>query len=586
MIRSFSLGLFLISGIAVNAQIPSPTCNYAPGVPPNDVPCTAISVTPGACFDGCNVNASDQTNGQGIGADCQSHGNNIDVWYTFVADSTGFNFSVFHDSTIGGFQYTASSVDLVLYRVSSYATGADTCSMNALIGIACWEDDGSRELTGTTSGILIPGQRYYFLVSSATVGGENPGSFRVCFDNIPGTPPAAACSEAHTLCDASSFHETDVGFVPTENITTNSCFSSTKNQVKWYQFTFATSGTFGFNIVPDGVADYDWILWNTSVSPCAAMMPFPDACNWSGCSGSTGYDLLSNACNGNPNINYNTFGDRCTPLAQCPGGPALGPGLLNVNAGETWTLLIDNWSTASGYTFNFSSFMTAQIGPQSEFSVNSTDCDGPGLTVQVEAAVKTPGFVYKWEMGDGTIIDGYTATHTYPDYADRVVRLSVQDTGSTQNCFSATELQVTCPLAVRFGAFYGKECESGISLHWSTLIEENSDYFDIERSADGMDFEYIGRHNAAGNSHQVLNYEFVDLSAPTGASYYRLKQVDADAACLYTEIIEVTRAQGQVAVLEKIVDLFGRETQNPEPGQIYLYLYSDGTVRKKMIVDR
>lgn len=562
------------------SQVPSSACNYAPGPPPNDVPCTAISLPPGGCIDGCNTNATDMTNGQGIGADCQSHGNNIDVWYTFIANGEGFNFQVFHDTTMGGIIYTASSVDLVLYRESAFATGSDTCNINTMVGMACWEDDGSRVLHGSTGGLLTPGERYYFLVSSAHVGGENPGSFRVCFDNILRTPPSNSCESAQTLCNDQSFHESGAGFVPSQNIVTNTCFGGTKNQVKWYQFTFATSGTFGFNIVPDVPSDYDWILWNTSADPCAAIMPFPVACNWSGCTGPTGYDLMTNDCPGPPS-NYDAFGDQCTPSIQCPTSPSLGSGLLNVNAGETYTILIDNFSSGTGYTFNFSNSMTAVIGPQAGFTIVGTDCSGPGLVVDMFADVVTPGFFYKWDMGDGTSYEGVTVvSHTYPDYSPRVARLTVVDSTTSTSCIAATEAQIYCPLNVTYADFYGIEKPEGIEVHWVTSKEDQSDYFGLQHSLDGIHFEEIGRVSAKGESHEMNDYEFLHRDAAVGANYYRVREVAKDGSAKYSSLLEFNRIRSHERELVGIFDALGRVVEVTQAGNLYFYHYSDGSTDK------
>jgi hypothetical protein len=65
-----------------------------------------------------------------------------------------------------------------------------------------------------------------------------------------------------------------------------------------------------------------------------------------------------------------------------------------------------------------------------------------------------------------------------------------------------------------------------VLLNWSTLSERDNDYFTIERSRFGMDWEEIIQVQGAGNS-TVLNYYSTIDSAPfTGLSYYRLMQTD------------------------------------------------------------
>lgn len=569
---------FFFCRLVVSAQVPS-----------NDLPCGATGITPGGCYDGTTLGANDDTNGQGVNSDCQSHGNNVDVWLSFVADSTGFNFSVFHDTLIGGTSYNASSIDLILYRRSSFTTcnpalpcnNPNGCSVDDLVGFACWEDDGDRVLSGSANG-LVPGETYYLLVSSSVMGNSNTGGFRICFDNQPfQPPPAPACDQAETLCDNSSFQNADQGFVALENVTTNSCFGSSKNQVKWYQVTFATSGQFGFNIIPDNSTDdYDWLAWNTSSNPCSSVMPTPDGCNWSSCPGLTGMDSLSNDCNGNPSIAYDAFGDAgASPVP-------IGPGYFEVNAGETWTLLIDNFSSGSGYTFNFSSSMSALVGPQSGFSLRDVSCSGTSMEVELNADIITPGFYYIWDMGDGTTYDGVVSvTHSYPAIEPYVVQLTVLDTNSTSTCIAATEIQLDCPLPLVFSNLDAVRVEEGTKINWTTPQDLPTNRFELMRSTDLMNWQMVNTVTEGQLGHRVMRYHSLDERESTGTVYYRVKHFDfAGMQTLSNVLYMETNAQAPLELL-RIVDIMGREVKVIQPGKVYFYCYSNGHVERKIVLE-
>ncbi|MEI9956490.1 MAG: hypothetical protein WDM90_09365 [Ferruginibacter sp.] len=49
-------------------------------------------------------------------------------------------------------------------------------------------------------------------------------------------------------------------------------------------------------------------------------------------------------------------------------------------------------------------------------------------------------------------------------------------------------------------------------LQWQTATEINSDYFNVERSSNGQDFEVIGKVKAVGNSSNIINYNFTDAA--------------------------------------------------------------------------
>lgn len=68
-------------------------------------------------------------------------------------------------------------------------------------------------------------------------------------------------------------------------------------------------------------------------------------------------------------------------------------------------------------------------------------------------------------------------------------------------------------------------------IHWTTASEDNSSHFDIERSTDSKTFLKIGTVKAAGHSHTVLHYDWLDENLPIAQStifYYRLKTYDLD----------------------------------------------------------
>ena len=74
-------------------------------------------------------------------------------------------------------------------------------------------------------------------------------------------------------------------------------------------------------------------------------------------------------------------------------------------------------------------------------------------------------------------------------------------------------------------------------LEWVTATEINNDFFTLERSQDGKSFEEIGKVKGAGNSSQILNYNFTDEHPNSGVSYYRLKQTDYDGQYAYSDLV-------------------------------------------------
>lgn len=83
------------------------------------------------------------------------------------------------------------------------------------------------------------------------------------------------------------------------------------------------------------------------------------------------------------------------------------------------------------------------------------------------------------------------------------------------------------------------ESKRKIKVDWSTVTEINNDVFTIEKSADGITFENIGKVNGAGNSEERIDYELIDHFPATGLSYYRLIQTDFDGVSKYFPMASV-----------------------------------------------
>jgi hypothetical protein len=94
-------------------------------------------------------------------------------------------------------------------------------------------------------------------------------------------------------------------------------------------------------------------------------------------------------------------------------------------------------------------------------------------------------------------------------------------------------------LPVKWLEFSGVHTVEGNQLMWTTSSEVNNDYFEIERSVDGVRFNSARKVRGAGNSSELQAYTWTDDSAEYSVTYYRLKQVDYDGGYSYSEVIKV-----------------------------------------------
>ncbi|MEO1436528.1 MAG: hypothetical protein AAFV80_13400, partial [Bacteroidota bacterium] len=73
-------------------------------------------------------------------------------------------------------------------------------------------------------------------------------------------------------------------------------------------------------------------------------------------------------------------------------------------------------------------------------------------------------------------------------------------------CFDA----LCNPLSVDLAYFQGADAGCKVKLEWQTLTEVNNDYFIIEKSANGYDYEEIGRVPGYGLTSSPTSYSFMD----------------------------------------------------------------------------
>jgi hypothetical protein len=101
----------------------------------------------------------------------------------------------------------------------------------------------------------------------------------------------------------------------------------------------------------------------------------------------------------------------------------------------------------------------------------------------------------------------------------------------------------SCPLSSK------KVYTKPIDYHRVNLVdfatETNNDHFEVERSQDGITFEFVNSVKANGdvNSNVIQTYISSDNEPYTGLSYYRIKQVDKNGGYKYSNIASVNFAK-------------------------------------------
>lgn len=119
-------------------------------------------------------------------------------------------------------------------------------------------------------------------------------------------------------------------------------------------------------------------------------------------------------------------------------------------------------------------------------------------------------------------------------------------------------------LPVELEYFRGQYDESSdqVNFEWRTASEFNNDYFEIEKSSNGLNFEPIGQISGYGFSEIPMLYDFEEKNPGLGNFYYRLKQVDFDGNYDYSSIINLKIGN----------QLLGTVQLYPNPSTDYIFL--------------
>ncbi len=103
----------------------------------------------------------------------------------------------------------------------------------------------------------------------------------------------------------------------------------------------------------------------------------------------------------------------------------------------------------------------------------------------------------------------------------------------------STTDQVANPLPIELIKFDAQPNGNSVDVTWQTASEINNDYFTVEKSNDGVNFEFVAEIDGAGNSTTLLSYATVDENPYNGQSFYRLKQTDFDGSFEYSNPVVV-----------------------------------------------
>ena len=180
---------------------------------------------------------------------------------------------------------------------------------------------------------------------------------------------------------------------------------------------------------------------------------------------------------------------------------------------------------------------------------NSTSVPTSGATgnISFEGGVTSGGNTSYLIPAGGSIIIRYTATAPSSNASNLLTTtkdyIAATEVGSAQNTVS-----VSTTLPVSLVSFKANWVNEKVKLDWSTSNENNSSFFELERSNDNNGFMIIGKVAAAGNSFAKTDYSFTDAFPQAGINYYRLKMTDLDQHYEYSSVVALKKSENNIAI--------------------------------------
>lgn len=111
--------------------------------------------------------------------------------------------------------------------------------------------------------------------------------------------------------------------------------------------------------------------------------------------------------------------------------------------------------------------------------------------------------------------------------------------GWSQNLLGTARLfNSSLALPIRLILFTASRLSNSVAISWQSAREQDVQFFEVERSSDGIHFSKIGKVAAVGNSSFIKHYSFEDVQ-PSGINFYRLKIVNTNNTFEYSRIIVV-----------------------------------------------
>ena len=135
--------------------------------------------------------------------------------------------------------------------------------------------------------------------------------------------------------------------------------------------------------------------------------------------------------------------------------------------------------------------------------------------------------------------DNYTGAVTTLDYSNPYT-FEFTPTNAAPGSYAPDRFKIyfkqMTVLPVIFTSLEAYRKNNSINVDWKVQNETNIRHYEIEKSADGVNFSKLGNNVTANNSR---TYQFVDENPQQGLNYFRVKAVENNRTAKYTNVAKV-----------------------------------------------
>ncbi len=356
-------------------------------------------------------------------ATCWTAAATSDVWFSFVAIGTNSFISI-------------NGASMMQPRIAIY-TGTCAGGITQVLG-GCTNGSAGSQNSQLLNTNLVQGNTYLIRISTTTA---QRGTFQLCINNYTPPPTASAdCGGAGRLCNKNSISVTNLtsgGVNNNENAgTCLSGFGIFETNSVWYTWTCQTAGTLTMNILPaNQIDDIDFIVFQLSTAnPCGPRTAIRcSATSALGPNGGTGMNATST--DQNEAIGWSGIEDGYVQQ-------------LNMTAGTSYAILINNTNATNGFTLNWGGTGTF-VGPDANITGGPfTVC--AGTPILIDGSTSTDYNTLSWNFVNGS---GTPANPTGPGphsvtYTTPGTFVAILNATSATGCTSVETATVTVSSSV------------------------------------------------------------------------------------------------------------------------------------------